>query len=121
MAYIVDLELFEDDRGKLTVIEKNIPFKIKRVFFINAKKGTIRGNHRHKKTIHALSVVSGKCLITCQSNKIDIKNYDLDENDNKCLIIEPIDFHQMEFKEDSTLLIVSSTEYDKNDYIYDKY
>ena len=47
-------------------------------------------------------------------NKIDIKNYDWDENDNKCLIIEPNDFHHMEFKEDSTLLVISSIKYDKN-------
>ena len=121
MAYLVDSELFEDDRGKLTVVEKNIPFKIKRVFYINARKGTIRGNHRHKKTTHALTVISGNCIITCQSNKTDIKNYNLNENDNKCLLIEPADFHNMTFIKDSILLVISSTKYDKNDYIYDNY
>ena len=121
MSYLVDSEIFEDSRGKLTVIEKNIPFNIKRVFFINAKKGSIRGNHRHKKTIHALSVISGNCIIRCQSNKIDTKNYDLNENDGKCLVIEPKDFHNMTFIKDSILLVISSTKYDKNDYIYDNY
>tara|TARA_B100001093_G_scaffold503173_1_gene557187 strand:+ start:619 stop:984 length:366 start_codon:yes stop_codon:yes gene_type:complete len=121
MAYLVDSELFEDNRGKLTVIEKNIPFKIKRVFYINAKKGSIRGNHRHKKTIHALSVVSGKCLINCNSSADKTKNYELNESDGKCLVIEPADFHNMKFIKDSILLVISSTKYDKNDYIYDNY
>ena len=121
MAYLVETELFEDDRGKLTLFEKHIPFKIKRVFYINAPKGSIRGNHRHKKTIEALSVISGNCLITCQSNKVDTKNYELDERDNKCLIIEPNDFRRLEFMVDTTILVIASTQYDKNDYIDDNY
>ena len=121
MAYLVDSELFEDNTGKLTVIEKNIPFNIQRVFYINAKTGVIRGNHRHHKTIHALCVVSGKCLITCKSSVDEIKNYELDESDSKCLIIEPADFHCMKFITDSLLLVISSTKFDKEDYIYDDY
>jgi dTDP-4-dehydrorhamnose 3,5-epimerase-like enzyme len=121
MAYLVETELFEDDRGKLTVIEKNIPFEIKRVFYINAPKGSIRGNHRHKKTIEALSVISGNCIITCQSNKVDVKNYDLNENDGKCLVIGPNEFRRMEFMVDTSILVIASTQYDKNDYIDDNY
>lgn len=34
MAHIVDLKTFTDDRGNLTVIEKVIPFDIKRIFYI---------------------------------------------------------------------------------------
>ena len=34
MAHIIDLKTFTDDRGNLTVIEKVIPFDIKRIFYI---------------------------------------------------------------------------------------
>ena len=34
MAYLIDLKTFIDVRGNLTVIEKTIPFDIKRIFYI---------------------------------------------------------------------------------------
>ncbi|HNY12813.1 MAG TPA: WxcM-like domain-containing protein, partial [Candidatus Wallbacteria bacterium] len=61
MAYLINLKTSTDDRGSLTVIEKILPFDIKRVFYIycvgDAK--LVRGGHRHIKTIQALISVSG--------------------------------------------------------------
>ena len=34
MAQLIDLKTFTDNRGNLTVIEKVIPFDIKRIFYI---------------------------------------------------------------------------------------
>lgn len=34
MAYLIDLRTFSNARGNLTVIEKIIPFDIKRIFYI---------------------------------------------------------------------------------------
>ena len=48
MAKIINLKNFKDKRGTLTVIEKEIKFKIKRVYYIYNAVG-IRGKHRHKK------------------------------------------------------------------------
>ncbi len=36
MAYIINLTTRSDKRGNLTVIEKEIPFEIKRIFYIYA-------------------------------------------------------------------------------------
>lgn len=39
MAYLIELPVFQDYRGNLTVVEKVLPFEIKRVYYIyNAKK-----------------------------------------------------------------------------------
>ena len=43
MAHIIDLKTFTDDRGNLTVIEKVIPFDIKRIFYIYGVDDSTRG------------------------------------------------------------------------------
>jgi WxcM-like, C-terminal len=51
MAHLINLKTFCDQRGNLTVIEKIIPFDIKRIFYIYGVDSSVRGKHRHKKTI----------------------------------------------------------------------
>lgn len=42
----MDLPTFHDDRGFLTVWDKNVPFNVKRIFWIyNVPEGESRGNH----------------------------------------------------------------------------
>ena len=48
MANLIDLKTFTDERGNLTVIEKTIPFDIKRIFYIYGVENSARGGHRHK-------------------------------------------------------------------------
>ena len=42
-------------------------------------------------------------------------------NPSECLIVEPEDWHTMEFGESAILLVMASTMYDANDYIYERY
>jgi len=53
MTYMIDLKTLTDKRGNLTVIEKVIPFDIKRIFYIYGVDESERGGHRHHKTIQA--------------------------------------------------------------------
>ena len=34
MAYVIDLEKYDDERGTLTVIDKVLPFEIKRSYYM---------------------------------------------------------------------------------------
>ena len=63
MAQIIDLKTFTDKRGNLTVIEKVIPFDIKRVFYIYGVDDSKRGGHRHHKTRQAAICIKGACTI----------------------------------------------------------
>ncbi len=63
MAYKIDLKTFTDDRGHLTVIEKVTPFEVKRIFYIYGVDGSIRGGHRHHKTVQAAICLKGSCAI----------------------------------------------------------
>ena len=117
---IITLPMFSDSKGDLTVIEKILPFDIKRVYFISDSNNQIRGKHRHKKTIQAAICISGSCTIHMDNGKQN--NVFVLDDKRKCLIINPEDFHWMSgFSEDTILLVLASEEFDKNDYIYEPY
>lgn len=120
MPNLINLSTFTDARGNLTVIEKILPFDIKRVFYIYGVNNSLRGNHRHKKTIQAAIAIQGNCEIHIQQKNGD-KVFNLD-NPSKCLILNPEDYHWMDnFSTDCILMVFASEFYDKNDYIYEKY
>lgn len=60
MAHIIDLKTFTDNRGNLTVIEKVLPFDIKRIFYIYGVDDSVRGGHRHHKTVPSSYLYSRK-------------------------------------------------------------
>lgn len=119
MAHIIELPTFCDERGCLTVVEKLLPFEIKRFYFIYDVTSK-RGGHRHHKTIQALISLGGSCEIYVNNGKKE-KIFILDLP-SKCLILDPEDWHTMDnFSKGTTLLVFSSEFYDKQDYIDEKY
>jgi dTDP-4-dehydrorhamnose 3,5-epimerase-like enzyme len=120
MANLIDLKTFTDKRGNLTVIEKVIPFDIKRIFYIYGVDQSVRGGHRHKKTIQAAICIQGSCRIN-NNNGQKQESFALD-TPSKCLILQPEDWHTMsEFTPDAILMVLASEYFDSNDYIYDNY
>ena len=109
------------DRGLLSIIEsgKDVPFKIKRVFYIYGSKSKERGGHRHKKTVQALICVSGEYTIFVDDGKQSqtvILN-----SPEQCLIVDTKDWHTLTAKNAvSVLLVLASEHYDANDYADEK-
>jgi len=120
MASLVNLKTFTDDRGNLTVIEKVLPFDIKRIFYIYGVDESERGGHRHHQTLQAAICIRGKCTIY-NDNGIQQNTFELDSPD-KCLLIHPEDWHSMySFSEDAILMVLASEYFEANDYIYTPY
>lgn len=120
MAHLIDLKTFTDSRGNLTVIENVLPFGIKRVFYIYGVDDSIRGGHRHHKTIQAAICIQGECKIFNNDNK-EKEVFHLDKP-WKCLILEPADWHKMyDFSKDAILMVLASENFDEKDYIFDAY
>ena len=118
MAKIIKFSTFEDKRGSLTVIEKNIPFKIKRVFYIYNVDDSSRGFHKHKLTRQIAVCIKGSCEIVIEKTKKS--TFKLDSGDTG-LLIEPDEYHWMQnFSNGSILLILASEFYNESDYIYSK-
>jgi dTDP-4-dehydrorhamnose 3,5-epimerase-like enzyme len=60
----IPLQKHGDDRGSLVALEEenNIPFSIKRVYYIfDTKEGVRRGFHAHKKLKQVAIAVKGSC------------------------------------------------------------
>lgn len=118
MAKIIGLKSFNDPRGMLTVVQDEIPFLIRRTYFIQhvPSDKIVRGGHRHKTTSQALICLTGSCEIFNHDGKKK-EVFQLD-SPSKCLIIEPEDWHTMQkFSRDAVLLVFASTKYHLNDYI----
>lgn len=117
--YLFELKPFSDEDGFLAVIEeeKQIPFKIKRIFYEYAvKSSSLRGEHANKNSQFCLIAVSGSCNVIVQdgSNKI---NYCLDEP-YKVLYLDKMIWKTMtNFSKDCVLLVLSDCLYDKDEYI----
>jgi len=119
MPITLELPTFRDHRGDLTVIEKCLPFEIKRVYYIYgvSDSSIVRGKHRHRSTSQALIAVSGSARITCgvsPGNVFHLNRPDL------CLVLAPEDWHEMhDFSKDAVLLVLASEFFDSDDYIDD--
>ena len=120
MAYLIDLKTFTDSRGNLTVIEKSIPFDLKRIFYIYGVDSSTRGGHRHHKTLQAAICIKGECKIYNNDNSRE-QVFHLDRP-NKCLILETKDWHKMyDFSSDAILMVLASEYFDSTDYIFEPY
>ena len=108
----INLPTFTDSGGNLTVIEKQLPFRIKRVFYLyNLSAQKI---YRHKKTIQGLICIKGSCEVHANDG-VENKTFFLNQPD-QCLILKPKDWHTMDnFSVGTILLILASEYYDKND------
>jgi dTDP-4-dehydrorhamnose 3,5-epimerase-like enzyme len=119
MSKIIDLPTFADSRGKLTIAQDLIPFKIERVYYIY-DANSIRGGHRHKSTTQALICLNGSCEIYINNGHKEATI--VLDSPSKCLIVEKEDWHTMDkFSENSILLVLASTKYDSEDYIDERY
>ena len=110
---------FGDDRGNLVSLEslKNIPFDIKRIYYIYGTKSLVsRGKHAHKKLKQIRICVSGKVDVYCEY-KGKKQMFHLD-NPSEGLFLDGAVWHEMEnFSQDSVLIVLADDFYDESDYI----
>jgi dTDP-4-dehydrorhamnose 3,5-epimerase-like enzyme len=125
MIKLLEFDVKGDSRGSLISLEqnRNIPFDIKRVYYIFDTMDSVRrGFHAHKKLEQVLICVSGSCkvLVDDGSSKEDI----VLDNSNKGLLISGLVWREMfDFSADCVLMVLASEYYDENDYIrnYDEF
>lgn len=122
---VIDFNVLGDERGSLVALEgnRNIPFDIKRVYYIyDADKHTPRGFHAHKVLRQVAVCVKGSCQILMDDgqNKETITLNDPSTG----ILIDIMQWHEMfDFSEDCVLMVLASDYYDESDYIrnYDKF
>lgn len=115
----IDIPQHKDERGSLGVIDGQIPFTIKRVFYMYDVK-SMRGGHGHFKTQMVLLAVKGSCVIEVVSKAEGHKTVQL-EGPEKGLLLEPNEWHLLkDFTEDAVVMVFASTQYDPKDYFYER-
>jgi hypothetical protein len=117
---MIGLKSFTDKRGRLTAIDKVLPFDIKRLYYITGvTEESERGGHAHHFTIEAVLCLNGSFTVAI-NNGITKEEYFLNDH-TQCLIVEPFDWHMMyNFSIDAILLGVSSTHYDHSDNYFEE-
>ncbi len=118
---IIQLPKIMDERGNLTFIEGNnhIPFSIKRSYFIyDVPGGEKRGGHAYKKLEEFIVALSGSFdLIT--NDGLNQKIYSLNRSYYGIFVPHGIWRSLNNFSTNALCLILASTEYMEDDYIYD--
>ena len=123
----VELPRIVDERdGVLSIMQgnKDIPFDIKRVYYINHLENleSVRGKHAHKALQQVIFCINGSFTLTLDDghNKQDIHMW----RDNIGVILGTGLWHEMHsFSSGCILLVVASDYYDEADYIrnYDEF
>lgn len=117
----VDFPLLGDERGSLIALEQNkeIPFDLKRVYYIFGTKESVqRGFHAHKKLKQIAVCVAGHCKIILDDG-IDRTEVTLDSPEKGLLVEESVWREMHGFSNDCVLLVLASDYYDESDYIRD--
>ena len=121
LGKIIELPRITDPRGNLTVAEanKNIPFDIKRVYWLyDVPGGECRGGHAHQQIKEILIAVSGSFHVTLDNGKE--KQTFLLNHPYQGLLIDTKTWRTLDdFSSGAVCVVLASDFYDENDYIYD--
>lgn len=110
-----------DDRGQLIALEqeKEIPFEIKRIYYIyGTTEGVRRGFHAHKELKQVLVCVSGSCKLHFDDGT-ETKEILMDSPQKGVLVTGVIWREMYDFSEDAVLVVLASELYNEKDYIRD--
>lgn len=118
---IINLPKFLDNRGNLSFVEeyKHIPFKIERAYWIyDVPGGEYRGGHAYKENQEFIISLSGSFDVVLDDG-VSRKTYSLNRSYYGLYIPKGIWREMNNFSTNSLALVLSSTAYSKEDYIYD--
>lgn len=110
-----------DDRGHLISLEEfnDIPFEIKRVYYMyDTKQGVRRGFHAHKTLEQILVCIHGSCKILLD-NGSQKKIVPLEKPYEGLYIANDIWREMYDFSADAVLMVLASEIYMEEDYIRD--
>jgi hypothetical protein len=122
---VIDMSKVHSISGNITVIEnkKNIPFDIKRIYYLyDIPGGEKRGGHAHKELHQLIVAASGsfKVMLDDGTNK---KIIHLNRPNYGLLVVPGIWRELLEFSSGAICLVLASLKYNECDYIriYDEF
>lgn len=116
---IIDVPTFTDERGAISVMDKELPFQVRRVFWLHhIADGKDRGEHALLDSTEIIVAVHGSFVVDLDDTVS--KTSVLLDSPDKGLVIRPgIWFRTHSYKDDGVSLILAEEEYARNKYTYD--
>lgn len=108
-----------DERGQLVSLEefKDIPFRIKRVYYMyDTKPDVVRGKHAHKSLQQILVCIHGSCKVLLD-NENEKKVVPLEKPYEGLYVANNMWREMYDFSSDAVLMVLASELYDESDYI----
>lgn len=117
---IIDIRKYTDNRGYLSVIEGglDIPFEIKRIYYLYMVPEVARGAHAHKELQQLLVATSGSVVVIMDDGK-QKKSFMLDRPWKGLLIPAGLWRDLENFSGGAVLMCLASEKYNAKDYIRD--
>ena len=112
-------EIFRKKSGTLIPISlnKDIPFKPKRIFLIYGNRKFVRGNHAHKKCSQFFLPIQGKMELSFIDKKNN-KKVLLGAKKGRGILLKPLSWCKLSFKtKNAVIMVFCDREYEFNDYI----
>lgn len=117
---IIDIRKYADTRGYLSVIEGeiDIPFEIKRIYYLYMVPEAARGAHAHKELQQLMVATSGSVSVTLDDGK-DKKTFVLDKPWKGLLVVPGLWRDLDNFAGGTVCMVLASEKYESEDYIRD--
>ena len=120
-ARIIDLPKFLDARGNLSFAEEHgqVPFKIERTYWIyDVPGGEKRGGHAYRENREFIIALSGSFDVVLDDGR-ERKTFSLNRSYYGLYVPEGLWREMDNFSTNSLALVLASTPYSPEDYIYD--
>ena len=117
---MIDIRRFSDNRGYLSVVEGevDIPFEIKRIYYLYMVPEASRGAHAHKQLQQLIIATSGSVHVTLDDGR-DKKTFVLDKPWKGLLVMPGLWRTLTDFSGGAVCMVLASARYDSEDYIRD--
>lgn len=121
---IIDIRKYSDTRGYLSVIEEgeDIPFEIKRIYYLYMVPEAARGAHAHKQLQQLMVATSGSVHVTLDDG-VNKKTFVLDKPWKGLLVVPGLWRDLDNFAGGTVCMVLASEHYAEEDYIrnYDEF
>lgn len=116
---IIDIPTFTDERGAISVMDKELPFQVRRVFWLHhIADGKERGEHALLDSTEIIVAVHGSFVVDLDDT-VNETSVLLDSPDKGLMIRPGVWFRTHSYKNEGVSLILAEEEYARNKYTYD--
>lgn len=116
---LIDIPTFTDERGAISVMDKELPFQVRRVFWLHhIADGKDRGEHALLDSTEIIVAVHGSFVVDLDDT-VSKTSVLLDSPDKGLMIRPGVWFRTHSYKNDGVSLILAEEEYARDKYTYD--